>query len=102
MANRFKDLIEFACQQLCTSTIKPRIKTLMDAYITVNHKISEDEFSQFEANDPFIQNFIVQIDALFVPFKVCFDDEGIREDHGDVLECVESGELRSIDQCIDQ
>jgi hypothetical protein len=61
----------------------------MDAYITVNHKISEvipknipsqdsktknisfqDEYSQFEANDPFIQNFIVQIDALFIPFKV--------------------------------
>ncbi len=57
----------------------------MDVYITVNHKLSEvdrkllkdlfenfvqDEFSQFEANDPFIQHFIVQIDALFIPFKV--------------------------------
>lgn len=40
-ANRFKDLIEFACQQLCTSAIKPRIKTLMDTYTTINHKISE-------------------------------------------------------------
>ncbi|CAF0916497.1 unnamed protein product [Rotaria sordida] len=68
-ANRFKDLIEFACQQLCTSAIKPRIKTLMDVYVTINHKLSEDEFSQFEANDPFLQNFIVQVDALFVPFK---------------------------------
>ncbi|UJR30145.1 hypothetical protein I4U23_017685 [Adineta vaga] len=69
IANRFKDLIEFACQQLCTSAIKPRIKTLMDAYITINHKLSEDEFSQYEANDPFIQNFILQIDQLFAPFK---------------------------------
>ncbi len=57
----------------------------MDVYITVNHKLSEvdrkllkdlfenfvqDEFSQFEANDPFIQNLIVQIDSLFIPFKV--------------------------------
>ena len=32
--------------------------------------VFQDEFSQFEANDPFIQNFIVQIDSLFVPFKV--------------------------------
>ncbi|CAF4808990.1 unnamed protein product [Rotaria socialis] len=69
-ANRFKDLIEFACQQLCASAIKPRIKVLMDVYVTINHKLSEDEFSQFEANDPFLQNFIVQIDALFIPFKV--------------------------------
>ncbi|CAF3479206.1 unnamed protein product [Rotaria socialis] len=68
-ANRFKDLIEFACQQLCASAIKPRIKVLMDVYVTINHKLSEDEFSQFEANDPFLQNFIVQIDALFIPFK---------------------------------
>ncbi|CAF2878677.1 unnamed protein product [Rotaria sp. Silwood2] len=68
-ANRFKDLIEFACQQLCISAIKPRIKTLMDVYVTINHKLSEDEFSQFEANDPFLQNFLVQIDALFCPFK---------------------------------
>ena len=59
----------------------------MDIYITVNHKITEvqhshlprstptvlslqDEFSQYEANDPFIQHFIVQIDALFISFKV--------------------------------
>ncbi|CAF0945754.1 unnamed protein product [Adineta steineri] len=69
VANRFKDLIELACQQLSTSAIKPRIKTLMDIYITVNHKLSEDEFSQFEANDPFIQNFIVQVDLLFAQFK---------------------------------
>ncbi|CAF1294888.1 unnamed protein product [Adineta ricciae] len=69
LANRFKDLIEFACQQLCSSAIKPRIKTLLDAYITMNHKLSEDEYSQFDANDPFIQNFILQIDQLFVSFK---------------------------------
>ncbi|CAF0860435.1 unnamed protein product [Didymodactylos carnosus] len=68
-ANRFKDLIDFGCQQLSTSAIKPRIKTLIDVYMGINHKLSEDEFSQFEANDPFIQNFIIQIDTLFLPFK---------------------------------
>lgn len=69
VANHFKDLIDFACQQLCSSAIKPRIKALMDIYTTINHKLSEDEFSQFEANDPFIQNFLVQIDSLFIQFK---------------------------------
>jgi len=68
-ANRFKDLIEFACQQLSISAIRPRVKTLMDAYITINHKLSEDEFSIFEATDPFIQNFIFQLDGIFLSFK---------------------------------
>jgi hypothetical protein len=30
------------------SAIKPRIKTLMDAYITVNHKLSEVNFEELK------------------------------------------------------
>lgn len=86
--------MDFACQQLSTSSIRPRLKTLLDIYSTINHKISEvrffsvsfssffssnpkfdlatfqEEFSLYEANDPFVQNFIIQIDSIFTSYKV--------------------------------
>ncbi|GAB1597611.1 conserved oligomeric Golgi complex subunit 4-like [Argonauta hians] len=69
---RFKDVIEFGFSQLTTSAIKPRIKPLVDALLSSSHNITEDEFSNYEANDPWIQNFILNLDGMLVNFKTSF------------------------------
>ena len=54
-------------QQLRQSAVKPRIKPWMDTF--VSHDIGEDEFSDYEANDPFVQNLIRNLDGLLAGFK---------------------------------
>ncbi|KAJ8303428.1 hypothetical protein KUTeg_019824 [Tegillarca granosa] len=69
-ANRFKDVVDFGFSQLGSSAIKPRIKPLTDAFLSASHNLSEEEFSNYEANDPWVENFIMQIDAMLASFKL--------------------------------
>ena len=54
-------------QQLRQSSVKPRIKPWMDEF--VSHDIDDDRFADYEANDPFIQKLIRNLDGLLVGFK---------------------------------
>lgn len=69
---RFKDVVDFGFSQLSSSAIKPRIKPLVDALLSTNHNITEEEFSNYEANDPWVQNFIMNLDGMLVNFKAAF------------------------------
>lgn len=54
-------------QLLRQSVIKPRIKPWVDSFPT--HDINEDTFADFEANDPFVQTLIMNLDGLLSSFK---------------------------------
>ncbi|KAK3594356.1 hypothetical protein CHS0354_031735 [Potamilus streckersoni] len=69
VANKFKDVLEFGFSQLTSSVIKPKIKPQIDAFLSTSHNISEEEFSNYEANDPWVQNFIVVLDSMLGSFK---------------------------------
>ena len=49
-------------QLLRQSVIKPRIKPWVDTF--PSHDITEDTFADYEANDPFVQTFIMNLDSL--------------------------------------
>ncbi|VDI53366.1 conserved oligomeric Golgi complex subunit 4 [Mytilus galloprovincialis] len=68
-ANRFKDVLEFGFTQLQSNAVKPRVKPLADGYLSTSHNITEEDFSNFEANDPWVQNCIVQLDTMLAAFK---------------------------------
>jgi hypothetical protein len=91
---RFKELLDFGFNQLNLNELRPRIKQWCEAYTLVNHKINEvsffvnnlyfkkakiysknfkDELNQYEAIDPFIQNFIKNIDQMISSIKVFFN-----------------------------
>ena len=55
-------------QQLRQSAVKPRIKPWLDAFAGT-HDINEEQFADFEANDPFVQNLILNLDGLLNNFK---------------------------------
>ena len=61
------------------SVIKPRIKPWVDTF--PSHDITEDTFADYEANDPFVQTFIMNLDSLlgkilFISFQY-FTSHGI-------------------------
>ncbi|XP_071957457.1 conserved oligomeric Golgi complex subunit 4-like [Antedon mediterranea] len=67
--HKFKDVLDYGLSQLNTSAIKPRIKPWVDTYQSVSHSITEEEFSNYEANDPFIQEFMINLETLLLTFK---------------------------------
>ncbi|XP_071785731.1 conserved oligomeric Golgi complex subunit 4-like [Asterias amurensis] len=69
VTHKFKDVLEYGLSQLSTSAIKPRLKPWVDTFLSTSHNISEEEFSNFEANDPFIQAFMMNLEQLLNEFK---------------------------------
>ncbi|XP_076448808.1 conserved oligomeric Golgi complex subunit 4-like [Babylonia areolata] len=69
VSGRFKDVVDFGFSQLSSSAIRPRIKPLTDSFLSTNHNISEEEFSNYEANDPWVQGSIVTLDTMLSTFK---------------------------------
>ncbi|XP_038069767.1 conserved oligomeric Golgi complex subunit 4-like [Patiria miniata] len=69
VTHKFKDVLEYGLSQLSTSAIKPRLKPWVDNFLSTSHNISEEEFSNYEANDPFVQTFIINLEQLLKEFK---------------------------------
>ena len=67
LIQRFKAITEQGMQQLRQSVIKPRIKPWLDVF--PSHDIDEDTFADYEANDPFVQTLVMNLDSLLVSFK---------------------------------
>ena len=54
--------------QLRQSVVKPRVKPWVDTFIG-GHEINEEEYADSEANDPFVQSLILNLDGLLTSFK---------------------------------
>ncbi|XP_032781517.2 conserved oligomeric Golgi complex subunit 4 isoform X3 [Daphnia magna] len=67
--SKFRHLLDFGHEQLKSSAIKPRIKPWVDQLLSVNHVIDEEEFSCYEAQDPFIQELNLHLDGFMSGFK---------------------------------
>lgn len=69
ISTRFKEVLDLGFMQLNNSVIKPRIKPLVEAFCSTAHNIGEEEFTYYEANDPWVQAFVVDLDTLLAQFK---------------------------------
>jgi hypothetical protein len=67
VSNRLKAITDQGMQLLRQSVIKPRIKPWVDTFPT--HDINEETFADYEANDPFVQTLIMNLDGLLSTFK---------------------------------
>ncbi|XP_067054361.1 conserved oligomeric Golgi complex subunit 4-like [Acropora muricata] len=68
-SNIFKGLLQEGIYQLCSTAVIPRLKPLIDGFNSTSHNISEEEFSFYEVNDPFVQSFITSLDSMLTSFK---------------------------------
>ncbi|KAI4464745.1 conserved oligomeric golgi complex subunit 4 [Holotrichia oblita] len=64
-----KDVIEYGLQQLRASAIKPRVHPWIDSFMNINHEMTEDELSAYDAGETFVQTLIMNLESLLVPFK---------------------------------
>ncbi|KAB7494069.1 Conserved oligomeric Golgi complex subunit 4 [Armadillidium nasatum] len=67
-SGRFRSVVDFGLSQLQATAIKPKVKPWVDTFTTISHDITEEELSAYEANDPFSQQLMVQIDGLLGSF----------------------------------
>jgi len=66
---RLRTVLDSGLLALRTAVVKPRIKPWIDSFCLVSHNISDDQFSDFSANDPWVQQTIVSLNNLIQSFK---------------------------------
>lgn len=62
-------MVDSGISQLHAAIVKPRIKPLVDAFNSVNHDITEEEYAVYETTDPFVENFVFNIQTLLGLFE---------------------------------
>ena len=75
---KLSNVVEFGMSQLRATAIKPKIKPWVDQFTTTSHDISESEFAGYEANDPFSQTLMVQVDGLLGSFLPLLTSENYK------------------------
>ncbi|KAM9860635.1 conserved oligomeric Golgi complex subunit 4 [Aulostomus maculatus] len=68
-STKFKDLLQEGLTELNTTAIKPQVKPWISSFLSISHNIEEEEFNDYEANDPWVQQLIVNVEQLMAEFK---------------------------------
>jgi len=98
LTGRFKSITTSGLGQLCSTVLKPRIKIWIDAFISSNHNLTDEDISTYEATDglrPFMQTFIINIDALIKSLK-----ESLTQNNSDTLLSLFSAELTQLGDAV--
>ncbi|CEF61240.1 Conserved oligomeric Golgi complex subunit 4 [Strongyloides ratti] len=69
LIRRFDNFSLLAVKKLCSSSLKPKIKSNVEEYLDIEHTLEERDFNEFEANDPFMEQFIMKLDAMLSRFE---------------------------------
>uniref|UniRef100_A0A669QXL0 Conserved oligomeric Golgi complex subunit 4 n=1 Tax=Phasianus colchicus TaxID=9054 RepID=A0A669QXL0_PHACC len=69
VSNKFRDLLQEGVNDLNNTAIKPQVKPWINLFLSISHSIEEEEFSDYEANDPWVQQFIVHLEQQMTEFK---------------------------------
>lgn len=70
VTDKLKIVLDTGMAALRTAVVKPRLKPWIDSFTTIPHNINDEQYSEFEANDPFVQGLIVNLDGLLNTFKI--------------------------------
>ncbi|XP_053491414.1 conserved oligomeric Golgi complex subunit 4-like isoform X2 [Ictalurus furcatus] len=68
-SSKFKDLLQEGLQELYNTAIRPQVKPWISSFLSVSHNIKEEEFREYEANDPWVQQLVMQLEQLMAEFK---------------------------------
>ncbi|KAK1330580.1 hypothetical protein QTO34_010775 [Cnephaeus nilssonii] len=69
VSNKFKDLLQEGLAELNNTAIKPQVQPWINTFLSVSHNIEEEEFNDYEANDPWVQQFILNLEQQMAEFK---------------------------------
>ncbi|XP_038223671.1 conserved oligomeric Golgi complex subunit 4 isoform X1 [Dermochelys coriacea] len=69
VSNKFRDLLQEGLSELNSTAVKPQVKPWINVFLSVSHNIEEEEFNDYEANDPWVQQFIINLEQQMAEFK---------------------------------
>nr|XP_010959443.1 PREDICTED: conserved oligomeric Golgi complex subunit 4 [Camelus bactrianus] len=69
VSNKFRDLLQEGLTELNSTAIKPQVQPWINTFLSVSHNIEEEEFNDYEANDPWVQQFILNLEQQMAEFK---------------------------------
>ncbi|XP_041123813.1 conserved oligomeric Golgi complex subunit 4 [Polyodon spathula] len=69
VSTKFKDLLQEGLTELNNTAIKPQVKPWISSFLSISHNIEEEEFNEYEANDPWVQQLILNLEQLMGEFK---------------------------------
>uniref|UniRef100_A0A8C3SU63 Conserved oligomeric Golgi complex subunit 4 n=1 Tax=Chelydra serpentina TaxID=8475 RepID=A0A8C3SU63_CHESE len=69
VSNKFRDLLQEGLGELNSTAVKPQVKPWINLFLSVSHNIEEEEFNDYEANDPWVQQFIINLEQQMAEFK---------------------------------
>lgn len=58
VAKKFREVAKQGLEQLVTAAAKPRLKVFAEHFLDHTHAPTDAEFNDFEANDPFVEQFV--------------------------------------------
>nr|CAD2207124.1 unnamed protein product [Meloidogyne enterolobii] len=64
--------------KLCDAAIRTKLKSSADEFLELSHILSDEELADFEINDPFMSNFILQLDKQFGRFETLLVQENYK------------------------
>ncbi|XP_070941021.1 conserved oligomeric Golgi complex subunit 4 isoform X3 [Macaca nemestrina] len=64
-----KKTLEEGLTELNSTAIKPQVQPWINSFFSVSHNIEEEEFNDYEANDPWVQQFILNLEQQMAEFK---------------------------------
>merc|ERR1711994_746420 len=66
---KLTSVLESGMAALRSSAVRPRIKPWLDSFCNTSHNITEAQFAESSANDPWVQQTIVNLDSMVHGFK---------------------------------
>merc|ERR1719457_220423 len=69
VTDKLRIVLDTGMGALRTAAVKPSLKPLMQGFSSTSHDINDAEFAEYEANDPFVQGLILNLDTLLKTFK---------------------------------
>ncbi|KAI6238067.1 Component of oligomeric Golgi complex 4 [Aphelenchoides fujianensis] len=79
LARRFTHAAQIALGKLVDAAFRSKLKKNAEEYLAVEHELSDEQFAECEAHDPFVNAFIEQLDRLIGSFNNLLVPENYKE-----------------------
>ncbi|RCN43691.1 hypothetical protein ANCCAN_10335 [Ancylostoma caninum] len=78
VSRKMQHLASLAMESLCKTVFRPKLKTSCDAYGDIVHTLTDSQLAEFEAVDPFIEQFNANLDKQIASFEAVLHKENFQ------------------------
>ncbi|KHJ84957.1 hypothetical protein OESDEN_15323, partial [Oesophagostomum dentatum] len=69
VSRKMHHLASLGIESLCKTVFRPKLKSSCEAYADINHTLNDTQLAEFEAVDPFIEQFNANLDKQIASFE---------------------------------